>query len=81
MADLTNWLAQDWQDVEDKRVYFLNRIAKYGNDNDDVDAMAIRVMNHFCDVLLPIATSAEDHLGRGIFSAVPYNNGHLPPRH
>ncbi|HQM42317.1 MAG TPA: pyruvate formate lyase family protein, partial [Smithellaceae bacterium] len=21
MADLTNWLAQDWQDVEDKRVY------------------------------------------------------------
>nr|HPM69884.1 pyruvate formate lyase family protein [Smithellaceae bacterium] len=38
MADLTNWLAQDWQDVEDKRVYFLNRIPKYGNDNDEVDA-------------------------------------------
>ncbi len=41
MADLTEWLSQDWQDAEDKRAYFLNRVPKYGNDNDDVDAMAV----------------------------------------
>ena len=68
MADLTNWLAQDWQDVEDKRVYFLNRIAKYGNDNDDVDAMAIRVMNHFCDVLSPYRNFRGGSFWPGIFS-------------
>ena len=68
MADLTNWLAQGWQDVEDKRVYFLNRIAKYGNDNDDVDAMAIRVMNHFCDVLSPYRNFRGGSFWPGIFS-------------
>jgi len=70
MADLTNWLAQDWQDVEDKRVYFLNRIPKYGNDNDEVDALGVRVMDHYCDVLSGYRISGEVSSGRACFRSV-----------
>lgn len=68
MADLAQWLSRDWQDVEDKRAYFLNRIPKYGNDNDDVDALAAQVMDHYCDVLAPYRSFRGGAFWPGIFS-------------
>jgi pyruvate formate-lyase/glycerol dehydratase family glycyl radical enzyme len=68
LADLTQWLSQDWQDAEDKRAYFLNRVPKYGNNNDEVDAMAARVMDHFCDVLSKYRNFRGGAFWPGIFS-------------
>ena len=68
MAEITDWLSRDWQDAEDKRAYFLNRIAKYGNDNDDVDAMASRVIDHYCDVLSKYSNFRGGAFWPGIFS-------------
>ncbi|MBN1662556.1 MAG: hypothetical protein JW943_03035, partial [Deltaproteobacteria bacterium] len=68
MADLTRWLSDDWQDEEDKRAYFLNRIPKYGNDNDEVDAMAAKVMDHFCDCLAKYRNFRGGAFWPGIFS-------------
>jgi len=51
IGELTQWLSDDWQDVEDKRVYFLRKIPKFGNDNDDVDGLGIKVLEHFCDTV------------------------------
>jgi len=68
MADLTEWLSEDWQDVEDKRAYFLNRVPKYGNDNDDVDALASRVIDHYCDVLSEHRNFRGGAFWPGIFS-------------
>jgi pyruvate formate-lyase/glycerol dehydratase family glycyl radical enzyme len=51
MADLAQWLSNDWLDAEDKRSYFLNRIQKYGNDHDEVDGMASKVASHLCSEL------------------------------
>jgi len=68
MADLTEWLSQDWQDAEDKRAYFLNRVPKYGNDNDDIDAMASRVIDHYCDVLSKYHNFRGGAFWPGIFS-------------
>jgi formate C-acetyltransferase len=68
MADLTEWLSQDWQDAEDKRAYFLNRVPKYGNDNDDIDAMASRVIDHYCDVLSKYQNFRGGAFWPGIFS-------------
>jgi formate C-acetyltransferase len=68
MADLAEWLSQDWQDAEDKRVFFHNRIPKYGNDNDDVDAMAARVVDHYCDVLADKRNFRGGFFWPGIFS-------------
>jgi pyruvate formate-lyase/glycerol dehydratase family glycyl radical enzyme len=68
MADLTQWLSQDWQDAEDKRAYFLNRVPKYGNNHDEVDALAARVMDHFCDVLSKYRNFRGGAFWPGIFS-------------
>ncbi len=68
MADLTGWLSQDWQDAEDKRAYFLNRIPKYGNDHDEVDALAARVMDHYCDVLSGLRNFRGGSFWPGVFS-------------
>lgn len=68
MADMTEWLSQDWQDAEDKRAYFLNQVPKYGNDNDDVDAMASRVIDHYCDVLSKYRNFRGGAFWPGIFS-------------
>lgn len=68
MADLTEWLSHDWQDAEEKRAYLLNRVPKYGNDNDDVDAMASRVIDHYCDVLSKYSNFRGGAFWPGIFS-------------
>ena len=68
IADLAEWLSQDWQDHEDRRAYFLNRVPKYGNDNDDVDAMAARVVDHYCDVLSKYRNFRGGAFWPGIFS-------------
>jgi formate C-acetyltransferase len=68
MTDLTEWLSNDWQDAEDKRAYFLNRVPKYGNDNDDIDAMASRVIDHYCDVLSKYRNFRGGAFWPGIFS-------------
>ena len=49
LEELAACLADDWDSAEDKRAYFLHKLPKYGNDNDDVDAMAVKVLDHFCD--------------------------------
>ncbi|MBI4764824.1 MAG: formate C-acetyltransferase/glycerol dehydratase family glycyl radical enzyme [Deltaproteobacteria bacterium] len=68
MTDLTNWLAQDWQEAEDQRAYLLNRVPKYGNDHDEVDAMAARVVDHYCDVLSKYRNFRGGAFWPGIFS-------------
>jgi pyruvate formate-lyase/glycerol dehydratase family glycyl radical enzyme len=68
MADLVEWLNADWMDQEAIRRYFLNHVPKYGNDIDEVDAMALRVMHHFCDALIPHRNFRGGAFWPGIFS-------------
>ncbi|TAL36215.1 MAG: formate C-acetyltransferase/glycerol dehydratase family glycyl radical enzyme [Spirochaetes bacterium] len=68
IGDLAEWLSADWQDHDDKRAWFLNRVPKYGNDNDEVDAMAARVVEHYCDVLAGHRHHRGGAFWPGIFS-------------
>ena len=68
MGDLAEWLSEDWTDAEEVRVYLAKRIPKYGNDHDGADAMAVRVMNHFCDVLADHRNFRGGTFWPGIFS-------------
>jgi pyruvate formate-lyase/glycerol dehydratase family glycyl radical enzyme len=68
MEELTEWLAEDWMDAEDKQTYFRTKIAKYGNDVDEVDQMAARVMAHFCERLAPHKNYRGGSFWPGIFS-------------
>jgi pyruvate formate-lyase/glycerol dehydratase family glycyl radical enzyme len=52
MGELAGCLADDWDGAEDKRAYLLHKLPKYGNDDDEVDALAARVLDHFCGEVL-----------------------------
>jgi len=68
LAELCRHLEQDWNDAEDQRAYLLNRIPKYGNDDDQVDALAARVLEHFCDVVLQHENFRGGRFWPGVFS-------------
>jgi len=68
MGELASWLSNDWQDADDKRAYFLNRISKYGNDVDEADEMAARVVNQYCDEILKHQNFRGGSFWPGIFS-------------
>lgn len=68
LEELSQYLAGDWESAKDKQAYLANRIPKYGNDNDDVDAMGARVINHFCDLVLAHENYRGGHFWPGVFS-------------
>lgn len=68
MAELTEMLSDDWYDVEKWRVYLLNRVPKFGNDNNSVDALAGRVVEHYCKLISSHKNFRGGHFWPGIFS-------------
>ena len=68
ISDLIEWLSTDWLDADDKRSYFLNKIPKYGNDVDEPDAMAARVVEHFCAEVKKLRNYRGGYFWPGIFS-------------
>ena len=68
MEELVEWLSEDWMDAEDRRAFFLNKLPKYGNDVDQVDSMAVRVVNQFCDELAKYKNFRGGAFWPGIFS-------------
>ncbi len=68
MKEVFGWLEEDWMDAEDRQAYFLNKIPKYGNDVDEVDEMAVKVLNQYCDELAKYTNYRGGAFWPGIFS-------------
>jgi pyruvate formate-lyase/glycerol dehydratase family glycyl radical enzyme len=68
IGELALHLGDDWTDAEDKRTYFLTKIPKYGNDVDEVDAMAAWVVDSFCDEMAKHKNYRGGSFWPGIFS-------------
>ncbi|UCH87369.1 MAG: formate C-acetyltransferase/glycerol dehydratase family glycyl radical enzyme [Dehalococcoidia bacterium] len=68
LEELASCLAEDWDDADDKRSYLLHKVPKYGNDNDEVDAVAARVLAHFCDELLKHRSYRGGAFWPGVFT-------------
>ena len=68
VGELPEWLSSDWLGNEDKKAYFLHKVPKYGNDNDEVDAMAARILNHYCDELAKYKNFRGGAFWPGVFS-------------
>jgi formate C-acetyltransferase len=68
LDELVSWLAKDWQGAEDKKAYFLQKIPKYGNDVDAVDAMGVAVLDHFCNELVKHRNFRGGRFWPGVFS-------------
>ncbi|WDP89228.1 MAG: hypothetical protein HUN04_05580 [Desulfobacter sp.] len=62
LEELSQWLAEDWTDAEDKREFLLSQVPKYGNDHGDADAMAAKVADH-----LALALEGRKHYRGGAF--------------
>jgi formate C-acetyltransferase len=68
MDQIAHWLAQDWTDNEPQRVYMANKVPKYGNDIDEVDHIAAKVADQFCDELSNRRNFRNGAFWPGIFS-------------
>jgi len=68
IADLVKWLAEDWMDAEDMQSYFLRKLPKFGNDVDEVDEMAARVVVQYTDELAKYKNFRGGAYWPGIFS-------------
>jgi formate C-acetyltransferase len=47
MNTLTTALRHNWKGYERLRLFAVNRVPKYGNDDDYVDALAVEIADHF----------------------------------
>jgi len=68
MDELAAYLADDWDEAEDKRAYLMNKVPKFGNDDDQVDAMGAQVVEHFCDEVLGHENFRGGRFWPGVFS-------------
>lgn len=50
LAELLKILRNNWEGEETLRQYVLNRYVYYGNDNDEVDEIAVRLLSDFADI-------------------------------
>jgi len=50
LSELLSILKKNWEGEETLRQYVLNRYIYYGNDNDEVDAIASRLLSDFADI-------------------------------
>ncbi len=50
LAELLKILQNNWEGEEALRQYVLNRYVYYGNDNDEVDEIAARLLSDFADI-------------------------------
>jgi formate C-acetyltransferase len=68
LEDLAECLENDWEDAEGVRSHLLREIPKYGNDDPEADAMAARVLTHFCDEVLRHKNIRGGSFWPGVFS-------------
>jgi formate C-acetyltransferase len=68
LEELAEHVANDWEDAEAVRAQLLARVPKYGNDEPEADAMAAKVLTHFCDAVLDCQNIRGGPFWPGIFS-------------
>lgn len=68
MEELVEHLENDWMDADVMQSYLARKVNKYGNDQDDVDEVGSRVLNHYCDVLSRHKNFRGGQFWPGVFS-------------
>jgi formate C-acetyltransferase len=68
MEKLVRHLTNNWEDAETARTHLLHKLPKYGNDDAEADAMAARVLEHFCDEVLKRKNYRGGSFWPGVFS-------------
>jgi len=68
LSELVSILETNFADHEEVRQKFINRIPKYGNDDDYVDAIAVEIAGHFCETVSKIPLWRSGVNRPGLFS-------------
>ncbi|MHC4225253.1 MAG: pyruvate formate lyase family protein, partial [Planctomycetota bacterium] len=68
LEDLARCVANDWENAEDIRARLLHEVPKYGNDEPEADAIAAKVLAHFCDEVLRRKNIRGGSFWPGVFS-------------
>lgn len=79
LKTLTTALKNNWEGYEHMRLFAVNRVPKYGNDDDYVDALAITIADHF---IREVPTYQNPRGGRfypGLFTFHHVTRGGLLP--
>ena len=50
LSEFTDVLKNNWEGNDSLRKYALNKYSYYGNDNDEVDAIAVKLLSDFSDI-------------------------------
>ncbi|NQU29824.1 MAG: hypothetical protein HQ525_04070 [Anaerolineae bacterium] len=66
--ELADMLNHNFQNNEQLRQYMINRIPKFGNDNDSVDRIAREVADFFCLEVMKHRNSKDDFFQAGLHS-------------
>jgi pyruvate formate-lyase/glycerol dehydratase family glycyl radical enzyme len=68
LTDLRDCLAKNWAGCERLRQLAVNRVPKYGNDDDYVDALAVEIAEHFVREALTYSNPRGGRYYPGIFT-------------
>jgi len=68
LAEMVGILDTNFADREEIRQKFINRMPKYGNDDDYVDSIAVKIAAHFCDTVSQIPLWRSGVNRPGLFS-------------
>jgi len=67
LEDIAETLRKNYTGHEDLRLMFLNQAPKYGNDDDSVDALAVRITEHITRECSRYRTFLGDNFHPGLF--------------
>ena len=66
LAQFMEILKNDWEGNEVLRQYVRNRYVYFGNDSDEVDAIAVRLLADFSDLCIALRAKSPYHFAAGV---------------
>ncbi|MDP6041181.1 MAG: pyruvate formate lyase family protein, partial [Candidatus Latescibacteria bacterium] len=83
MDEMLNLLKHDFEGQESVRQYLLNRVPKWGNNDDEADVMAQYVANHYCTEVNSLSNARGGPVQAALFTlkyqwTMGKNTGALP---
>jgi formate C-acetyltransferase len=79
LSTLTTALTKNWEGYERLRLFAVNRVPKYGNDDDYVDALAVEIADHFIQEVPTYQNPRGGRFYPGIFTFHHVTRGGMLP--
>jgi formate C-acetyltransferase len=68
MTEVVDGLQADFAGAEAMRLYLLNRVPKWGNNDPDSDALGVRIAHHYCDTVHALRNARGGRVQAALFT-------------